>query len=184
MMSTKVSEHNFKRTLETCIDYGKLALVENIGEEIDVHIESLVRREITKYGNQKMIKYCRKPIKYEPNFNLIILTNLTKPHYDPNITNHLTLVNFYMTVEGLSENLLAMIVANERPDLEKSFSENSAASFDNIKLLKETETRIIDNLSSNVDKILSNEKLIEILKESKMCAETVAEKLKRIGNTN
>lgn len=77
-----------------------------------------------------------------------------------------------------------MIVANERPDLEKSYAENTAATFDNIRLLKETENRIIKNLSSNVEKILSSEKLIEILKESKNCAETVAEKLKRINNTN
>ena len=184
MICTKMTEASFKRTLEIAIDNGKMILVENLNEEVDVHIESLVRREITKYGNQKMIKFCRKPLKYDPNFDMIILTNLAKPHYDPNITNHVCLVNFYMTVEGLTQNLLAMIVANERPDLEKSFAENTAATFDNVKLLKDTENRIIKNLSSNVDKILSNEKLIEILKESKMCAETVAEKMKRINNTN
>ena len=184
MIATKITEPSFKRTLEIAIDLGKMILVENLGETIDVHLESLVRREITKYGNQKMIKFCRKPLKYDPNFDLIMLSNLAKPHYDPNITNHVCLVNFYMTIEGLTQNLLSMIVANERPDLEKSFAENTAATFDNIRLLKETENRIIKNLSSNVEKILSSEKLIEILKESKNCAETVAEKLKRINNTN
>jgi dynein heavy chain, axonemal len=131
-----------------------------------------------------MIKFCRKPLKYDPNFDLIILTNLALPNYDPNVTNHVCLVNFYMTIEGLTQNLLSMVVANERPDLEKSFAENSEATFDNIKLLRETETRIIKNLTGNIEKILANDKLIEILKESKQCAETVAEKLKRINNTN
>ena len=41
----------FRRTLEIAIDMGKIVLVENMNEKVDVHIESLVRREITKYGN-------------------------------------------------------------------------------------------------------------------------------------
>lgn len=77
-----------------------------------------------------------------------------------------------------------MIVANERPDLELSYNENSKATFENIKLLKETENRILKNLSPNVKELLQNDKLIEVLKESKVCAETVAEKLKKINNTN
>ena len=48
-------------------------------------------------------------------------------------------------------------------------------------MLKVTEEKILKNLSTNVEKILSNEKLIDILNESKRCAETVAEKLKKIN---
>lgn len=77
-----------------------------------------------------------------------------------------------------------MIVANERPDLEESFNENSKATFENVKLLKETENKILKNLTPNVKQLLQNDKLIEVLKESKVCAETVAEKLKKINNTN
>ena len=179
-----MTDPGFKRHLELAIDLGRVVLVENLGEKIDVHIESLVRREITKYGNQKMLKFCRRPLKYDPGFDLFILTNLSKPHYDCNVTNHVCQVNFFVTVEGLTQNLLSMIVANERPDLEESFNENSKATFENIKLLKETENKILKNLSPNVKQLLQNDKLIEVLKESKVCAETVAEKLKKINNTN
>ncbi len=49
-----------------------------------------------------MLKYCRKQLKMEPTFNLILVSNLGKPHFDVNITNHVTLVNFFVTNEGLS----------------------------------------------------------------------------------
>ena len=181
---TKMTDPSFKRTLEIAIDMGKIVLVENMLEKVDVHIESLVRREITKYGNQKMLKFCRRPLKYDPGFDLFILTNLSKPHYDCNFTNHVCTVSFFVTVEGLTQNLLSMIVANERPDLEASFNENSKATFENIKLLKETENKILKNLTPDVKQLLENDKLIEVLKESKLCAETVADKLKKINNTN
>lgn len=184
MIATKQTDPGFRRTLELAIDLGKIVLVENLYEKVDVAIESLVRREITKYGNQKMLKFCRRPLKYDPGFDLFVLTNLAKPHYDCNITNHVCQVNFFVTVEGLTQNLLSMIVANERPDLEESFNENSKATFENVKLLKETENKILKNLTPNVKQLLQNDKLIEVLKESKVCAETVADKLKKINNTN
>ena len=130
-----------------------------------------------------MLKFCRRPLKYDPGFDLFILTNLAKPHYDCNITNHVCTVSFYVTVEGLTQNLLSMIVANERPDLEESFNDNQRATFENIKLLKETEGKILKHLGPKVKLLLQNDKLIEVLKESKICAETVADKLKKIDNT-
>ena len=102
MISTKMTDGNFRRMLEMAIDQGLLVLVENLGETMDVHIESLVRREITKYGNQKMIKFCRRPLKYDEGFKMIMLTNLPRPHYADNITNHVTTVNFFVTIEGLT----------------------------------------------------------------------------------
>jgi len=50
-MTTKMTDPGFKRSLELSIDLGKIVMVENLNENVDVHIESLVRREITKYGN-------------------------------------------------------------------------------------------------------------------------------------
>lgn len=46
-----MTDPQFKRTLEIGLDLGKMIMVENLPENLDVAIESLVRREITKYGN-------------------------------------------------------------------------------------------------------------------------------------
>ena len=47
-----------------------------------------------------------------------------------------------------------------------------------------TEEKILKNLKTDCSKMLADDKLIEILNESKRCAETVAEKLKKINSTN
>jgi len=49
-----------------------------------------------------MIKFCRKVIKLDKGFRLLLVTNHAKPHFDVNLTNYSTLVNFFTTVEGLS----------------------------------------------------------------------------------
>ena len=89
-------------------------------------------------------------------------------------------MNFFVSVEGLTQNILSIVVSNERPDLEQSFNENTKDTFDNIKILKDTEEKILKNLGVDADRILSSDTLINCLKNSKASAEIVAQNLKKI----
>lgn len=77
------------------------------------------------------------------------------------------------------------MVANERPDLEKSYNVNTKEAFENIKVLKENEETILRNLQAEITtEMLYDNTLIKSLKESKQSAEVVAYKLKKIFQTN
>ena len=60
-----------------------------------------------------------KEVEYHPKFRMIIQTKLANPHYKPEIQAQATLINFTVTRDGLEDQLLAEVVAKERPDLEK-----------------------------------------------------------------
>ncbi len=47
-------------------------------------------------------------------------TKLANPHYKPEMQAQATLINFTVTKDGLEDQLLAEVVATERPDLEKT----------------------------------------------------------------
>ena len=49
-----------------------------------------------------------------------IQTKLANPHYKPEMQAQATLINFTVTKDGLEEQLLAEVVAKERPDLERT----------------------------------------------------------------
>ena len=51
---------------------------------------------------------------------LIMQTKLANPHYKPEMQAQATLINFTVTRDGLEDQLLAEVVATERPDLEKT----------------------------------------------------------------
>lgn len=61
-----------------------------------------------------------KEVEYHPNFRLIMQTKLVNPHYRPEIQAQATLINFTITSDSLEEQLLAELVATEKPDLEKT----------------------------------------------------------------
>lgn len=57
-------------------------------------------------------------MEYHPQFRLILHTKYFNPHYKPEMQAQCTLINFLVTREGLEDQLLAAVVAKERPDLE------------------------------------------------------------------
>lgn len=65
-------------------------------------------------GNSEYISLGDNVIEYNPKFRIYITTKLRNPHYLPEICNKVTLINFALTVEGLEDQLLGIVVAKER----------------------------------------------------------------------
>lgn len=118
-------------------------LLENIGEEIDPVLEPLLLKQTFKQGGSTCIKLGDQIIEYSLDFKYYILyisfrdntkhfietieilkrfyitTKLRNPHYLPETSVKVTLLNFMITSEGLEDQLLGIVVARERPELEE-----------------------------------------------------------------
>lgn len=64
-----------------------------------------------------MIKLGEEEVDFNQNFRLYLHTKLSNPHYAPEVQAEATLVNFAVTPGGLEDQLLALVVRKERPDL-------------------------------------------------------------------
>merc|ERR1719191_1783212 len=81
-----------------------------------------------KLGDKEVYLACRKDPETDqptdvPLFRLYLQTKLSNPHYIPEVQAQCTLVNFTVTEKGLEDQLLALVVQKERPDLEEQKSE-------------------------------------------------------------
>lgn len=56
---------------------------------------------------------------YSPDFRFYVTSKLPNPHYPPEICVKVTIVNFTVTPKGLEDQLLALVVGFERPELEE-----------------------------------------------------------------
>lgn len=92
--------------------------MENCGEELDPAIEPLLQKQIVKKGAALTIKIGDSIIDYAKDFKFYLCTKLRNPHYLPEVSTKVTLLNFMITYEGLTDQLLAIVVAKENPDLE------------------------------------------------------------------
>ena len=96
----KLTDGDYMRTLENAIQFGNPVLLENIGEELDPVLEPLLLKQTFKQGGVTCIRLGDSTIEYSAEFRLYITTKLRNPHYLPELSTKVTLLNFMITPEG------------------------------------------------------------------------------------
>ena len=84
-----------------------------------------------------------------------------------------TLLNFMITPEGMQDQLLGIVVARERPELEDEKNALIVQSADNKRQLKNIEDKILEVLSTSEGNILEDETAIKVLNSSKNVANEI-----------
>ncbi len=72
---------------------------------------------VVKVGGAHMIKLGDKMVEWDENFRLFFTTKLANPHYSPEVMGKTMIINYGVTLDGLANQLLNVVVAHERPDL-------------------------------------------------------------------
>ena len=169
----KLNDSDYIRKLENSIQFGFPVLLENVGEELDATLEPLLTRSTFKQGGSICIKLGDSVIEYNPKFHFYVTTKLRNPHYLPEISVKVTLLNFMITQKGLEDQLLALTVSMERPELEEEKIKLVLQSAENARQLKEIEDKIIEILSSSEGNILENETAINVISSSKQLSNEI-----------
>lgn len=174
----KQSDGNYVRILENCIQFGKPVLMEHIGEELDPVLEPVLLKQTFKQQGVEYLKIGENIVEYSKDFLFYMTTGLRNPHYLPEVAVKVCLLNFMITPQGLQDQLLGLVAAKEKPELEEKKNQLILESAANSKQLKEIEDQILEVLSSSKGNILEDETAIKILSSSKILSEEISEKQK------
>ncbi|XP_017171732.1 dynein axonemal heavy chain 12 isoform X3 [Mus musculus] len=172
----KLSDTDYMRTLENCVQFGTPLLLENVGEDLDPSLEPLLLKQTFKQGGIDCIRLGEVIIEYSFDFKFYITTKLRNPHYMPELATKVSLLNFMITPEGLEDQLLGIVVAKERPELEEERNALILQSAANKKQLKDIETKILETLSSSEGNILEDESAIKVLDSAKIMSNEITKK--------
>lgn len=172
----KLSDTNYVRSLENAIQFGTPVLLENIGEELDAFLEPVLLKTTFKQQGVEYMRLGENIIEFSREFKLYITTRLRNPHYLPEIAVKVCLLNFMITPLGLQDQLLGIVAAKEKPELEEKKNKLIVESAANKKQLKEIEDKILEVLSKSEGNILEDETAIKVLSSSKELSEEISEK--------
>ncbi|KAI3369512.1 hypothetical protein L3Q82_007723 [Scortum barcoo] len=173
----KLSGRDFLRSLENAIRFGKPCLLENVGEELDPALEPVLLQQTFKQQGSTVLKLGDSVIPYHEGFKMYITTKLPNPHYSPEVSTNVTLINFTLSPSGLEDQLLGQVVAEERPDLEEAKNQLIISNAKMKQELKEIEDEILFRLSSTEGNPVDNEELIQVLGASKIKAAEIEAKV-------
>ncbi|KAK9867723.1 hypothetical protein WJX84_004647 [Apatococcus fuscideae] len=179
----RMGAHDTATKMERAIEAGHSVLIENMGETIDAVLNPVITRSTFKKGRSLFVKMGDKEVEYNKNFRLLLHTKLGNPHYPPEIQAETTLINFTVTEAGLEDQLLALVVNKERPDLEETKTQLIIQNTEFTIKLKQLEDELLFKLSAAEGDITEDVALIESLEESKRVADEISEKVVQARET-
>merc|ERR1712000_455034 len=112
-------------------------------------IDPILEKFTFMEGQQRMIKLGDSAFQWDDAFMLYITTKLANPHYSPEVMGKTMIVNYSVTLGGLQNQLLNVVVGHERPDLEGQYKSLVEQMSRNTRLLLKLEDTLLHKLSSS-----------------------------------
>lgn len=177
VQTIKANDPNLLRIVESSIRMGIPVLLENVGESIDPNLRPIYQKQTYSAGGRMAIRLGDVDIDYHPSFKLYMTCNLPNPSYTTDVYTTLTVIDFAVSRFDLEDQLLTMVVANEKPDLEEQKDKLVLDINNGEKMLSKVEEEILDMLKSSQGNILDDETLIEQLDRAKNTSNEVRSKM-------
>jgi len=168
---------DFMRTVERCIEWGHPVLMENVKEELDPSLEPVLAKNIVKTGGSYSIRIGDNELDYNMNFKFFLTTKMSNPHYTPEVSTKTTIVNFIVVQEGLTEQMLGVVVQQEEPILEEQNQELVVKISNGKNKLVELENEILRMLAESKGSLIDDLPLIATLQSSKETSISVTEQV-------
>lgn len=163
----KFNQSNYMKVIAESMEYGSPVIIENVLEELEVPLDPILMRKTFIQAGQKYVSLGDNIVPFSDNFRLYMTCNLRNPHFLPETFNKVTIINFALTQNALEDQLLSIVVAKERPDLQELRMNLIFEAAKNKAALRDAENMILKTLTSAEGDILENESAIQILAESK-----------------
>ncbi len=173
LVVTSFNDKFFRNYLEDCLSFGKPMLVENIEEEIDPVLDPVLEKAIVRSGKGWKIALADKEIDYTDTFRMFLTTKLPNPHYTPETSAKVTVIDFTVTMKGLEDQLLGRVVLKEKPELQEQRQKLLEEVNSYQKKIKELEVDLLLRLSSSEGNLLDDTSLIDVLAATKKTAKEV-----------
>ncbi|EFJ49499.1 flagellar inner dynein arm heavy chain 11 [Volvox carteri f. nagariensis] len=177
------ADPNYLRSLAAALPLGTPVLLEGLGERLDASLEPVLLKHTFKSSGIQCVKLGDQVVEWGSGFRLYMTTKLRNPHYPPEVCTRVVLLNFCITPAGLEDQLLGIVVAKERPELEEEKNKLIVAGAENSRKLLEIEDQILAVLSANQGSILDDGEAVTVLQKAKQLSDEIASKQQDAAKT-
>ncbi|KAM3960300.1 LOW QUALITY PROTEIN: dynein heavy chain at 89D [Aphomia sociella] len=171
------NDPQFLRHLEMAIKYGMPVLFQDVNEYIDPVVDNVLEKNIKVESGRTFVMLGSTEVDYDPNFRMYLTTKLSNPQFNPAAYAKAVVINYTVTVQGLEDQLLSVVVRAERADLEEQRESLIIETSANKSLLSGLEDSLLRELATSTGNMLDNVELVNTLENTKSKAAEVMEKL-------
>eukprot|EP00742_Colponemidia_sp_Colp-10_P013019 GILJ01014677.1.p1 GENE.GILJ01014677.1~~GILJ01014677.1.p1 ORF type:complete len:1857 (-),score=367.35 GILJ01014677.1:73-5070(-) len=176
MVVLRQSDAKFHVQVMNCVRNGHALIVEDCRESIDPLLAGVLAKNISVFDGTTVITLGDQTIPYNDSFRLFMLSRSAKPHFTPELSTKVTVVGFFITPNGLSDQTVQRIIQHEEKEqVERRTRVVEQQSYSRAQLV-EIEDTILRMVSSDAD-ILVNDDMADTLDQSKRTSAAIAQRL-------
>jgi len=179
----QINSPKLKECLEVALSEGLTLIIGGVEQTVDPMLDPVLEKRIVRKGKSLYISIADKLCAYNPEFKMCIVTRLPNPHFSPELQAKTTVVDFTVTLKGLEDQLLDVVIGKEQKALQDQLEQVITDVAVNTKLLISENETLLYKLTSNSGSLLDDEELVTVLKSVKKTAETVTQKLRDAKET-
>ena len=177
LTSTTFTDSSFLKLLENALRFGYPILVQDV-EKIDPIMNSLLNKEIHKQSGRNLIRIGDKEIDFSLTFNMFMITRDSSCHFTPDLCSRVTFLNFTITPSSLQNQILDIVLKNERPEVNQRKEELIKAQREYKVQLRQLEEDLLTALNSEGN-LLENNEVMTRLEEIKKKSFEISEKVSK-----
>ena len=130
-------------------------------------LDNVLAKNYIQIGRNQTVKIGEKEIEVNKNFKMYITTRMSNPHYTPEVSCKVAVVNFCVKLSGLVDQCLGIVVKAEQAQLEKTKNETIQKVANNKATILNLQDTILKMLQESTGNILEDVALIDNLQQSK-----------------
>jgi len=102
------------KKIEQGIIHGRKVLFLDVGEVINPVLDNVLAKNYIQIGRNQTVKIGEKEVEVHKNYRMYITTRMSNPHYTPEVSCKVAVVNFCVKLSGLVDQCLGIVVKAEQ----------------------------------------------------------------------
>eukprot|EP00927_Polykrikos_kofoidii_P046386 TRINITY_DN40623_c0_g2_i1.p1 TRINITY_DN40623_c0_g2~~TRINITY_DN40623_c0_g2_i1.p1 ORF type:complete len:3637 (-),score=783.39 TRINITY_DN40623_c0_g2_i1:390-10571(-) len=178
MCITTLTAKTLKDQIEFTMGEGLCLVIENVENEVDPMLDPVMEKQIIKKGKNMYINVSDQNMDFSPKFSLYMTSRLPNPHFSPELSAKMSVIDFTVTLKGLEQQLLGKLISMEQRSLEETLTQLEEDVTNNTKSLQLLDNQLLERLSNSSGNLLDDTELIKVLANTKDKAKEVEGKLR------